>query len=303
MDDRVEIIPLASLHEPAILLRPVVKDSIEYLERRDSIERDGFLQSLLVRESPSQPGKYEIIDGMWRYTAGQETSKTKAPCIIKTGLTDDEVLSMQLKANALRTETTKIEYARQLRRLIERRPGMTFVELARLAGKHPTWIKDTLNLLSLDQETQTLVDRGMMPIKSAYMLAKLPSKLRGSYVEAACLLPEKQFVPLAAGLMKQYKEAVHQGKLDHRYLSEFTPNPYLRGIKEIKAELESTAVGGSLIAAENCKSLTDVWRLCLRWALNIDRQSILMRKLNAEQKTRKAIKREVSNEALDEDVP
>ncbi len=300
MEDELRHIEIALLHEPKVILRPVIKDSIEYLERRDSIEHDGFINPICVRPSTRQPGKFEIVDGMWRFTAATDLGKATIPCIIKHGLTDQDALALQIKGNAILAETKPVEYSRHLRRILEYQPSMTFAELARKVGKHPTWVKDRLGLLHLAKDIQLMVDRGEIPVRSAYMLAKIPLRLRGEYVSEAIALPTKRFQALAASVIKQFAECVAQGKMDARYLPEFRAQPHLRGLKEINGELNDPKVGATLIVANNCKSLIDAWNLCLLWSLHMDPQSIEeQRAAYLKRETTKHIEREASHEPLD----
>jgi ParB/RepB/Spo0J family partition protein len=299
--DELRDIEIGLLHEPKRILRPVVKDSVEYLERKDSIEHDGFINPICVRPSSRQPGKFEIVDGMWRFTAACDLKLTTIPCIIKHGLTDQDALALQIKGNAVLAETKPIEYSRHLRRILEYDPSMTFAELARKVGKNSTWVKDRLGLLFLAKDIQLMVDRGEIPVGSAYMLAKIPPRLRREYVNEARALPTHRFKMLAASVVKQFKECVHQGKMDDRYLPEFRPQPHLRGVKEFKDELEDPKVGATLIAANGCKTLLDAWNLCLVWALHLDAESLEeQRAAYIKRETTKFISREDSNEALDD---
>ena len=52
-----------------IVLRVVNRSSVEYLELRDSLADRGFLNSICVRPSSRKPGKVEVVDGLYRYTA------------------------------------------------------------------------------------------------------------------------------------------------------------------------------------------------------------------------------------------
>ena len=74
------------------------------------------------------------------------------PCLVKD-LTDDDLLSIQIQANALRPETTPMEYARQIMRIMEARPQATLAEISsRVLHKSPTWVSQTLGLLRPQQD-------------------------------------------------------------------------------------------------------------------------------------------------------
>ena len=82
MRDKAADIPIDSIIEPRTVLRLVDKDSVEYLELRDSIEAEGFWNSIAVRPAKDE-GNYEIIDGLYRHTCARELGLKSIPCIIK----------------------------------------------------------------------------------------------------------------------------------------------------------------------------------------------------------------------------
>jgi ParB/RepB/Spo0J family partition protein len=298
VQDEIIDILVSLLDEPFLALRPVLTDSVEYLERRDSIERHGFLNSILVRPSPRSPGRFEIIDGLWRFTVAVDLGRETIPCIIKHGLSDTEVLALQIQANEVTKSTKPTEVAAHLHRMMQRIPGVTTGQLARLISKHPTYVKDRLGLLKLDQEVQLMVDRREIPAKSAYMLAKIPARWRKDQIDNARTMSSREFCALAAGIIKQFTECVQQGRMSDRYLDDFRPHAYLRSVKEIKGELDSPQVGGLIVAADNCRSLMDAWNAALRWALNLDTATVERRKAAAQS----LLHRDLSLEEIDHDA-
>ena len=54
--DEFREIPLDQIVEPWVVLRIVNRESVEYLELRDSIAHQGLLNSICVRPSPRRPG-------------------------------------------------------------------------------------------------------------------------------------------------------------------------------------------------------------------------------------------------------
>ena len=237
MPDKAADIPTDQITEPRTMLRLVDKDSLEYLEMRDSIATDGFWNSISVRPAKDD-GKYELIDGLYRYTCARELSLQSIPCIIKYNVSDDAVLAAQIQANAIRPETKPAEFARQMKRMLTRRPDMTFDELAHLIHKSPSWVRKTLGLLRLVKEAKRMLDRGEIPVRSAYMLAKIPQRLQSDYLNQAQTLPSREFRALAASVVKQYTEAVKQGKMEAFWCGEFQPQAHLRSLRDIQSEVQ-----------------------------------------------------------------
>ncbi len=268
--DKIEFLPIDVLREPKVKLRDVNRESVAFLEMLESIREKGILQSLLVRPLGDV---YEIIEGMHRYACARELRLDEAPCIIRE-CGDDEVLILQLQANAISPETKQAEYAQQLKRLMMRTPGMTIRDAACLIRKSPAWVGKCLDLVNLLKNVQLMVDRGEIPIENAYMLAKIPRSMQKDYVDRAKLLPHGEFRPLAAACVKQFREAVKQGKMDAFYSDAFRPQAYLRSLKDIEIELGKREVGALISATEDCRNANDGFYAGLRWACHLDRASV-----------------------------
>lgn len=276
--DEFREVPLDQIVEPWVVLRIVNRESVEYLELRDSIAHQGLLNSICVRPSPRRPGKMEVVDGLYRRAVCCELQRPTMPCIVKHGLTDEDVLALQIQANALRPETTVLEYARQIKRIMEAvaaRQGTdaTLSDVSKLIHKSPEWVRQQLSLLSLRADIQKTVERGEIPLGSAYVLAKLPMVQQAQLVALAKTTPAREFVPVAAGLLKQIQEAARQGKL-HDFCRDFAPEPYLRFVKEVLDEYREHRLGGLAVVKAGCKTPADGWYLALQWALNLDDDSI-----------------------------
>ena len=266
--DEMRHLPIHVLREPKVKLRDVNRESLEYLEMRDSIRDHGILQSLLVR--PQGDG-YEIIEGLHRYTGAKEVGLQTLPCIIRQ-CSDDEVLVLQLQANAISPETKLAEYAQQLKRLMKRNPNMTIAEVSCLIRKAPSWVGKCLGLIDLLKEIQVMVNRGEIPAENAYMLAKIPQSMQMDYVDRAKLMPPKEFRILAAACVKQFMEAVKQGKMDAFYSDKFRAVAHLRSLKEI--EEEGKNVGALICTGEGCQTVLDGFYAGLRWVCHLDRASV-----------------------------
>ena len=276
--DEFRPIPLDQIVEPWAVLRVVNRESTEYLELRDSIAKQGLLISICVRRSLRRPGYYEVVDGLYRYTAACELRLLALPCVVKHNLTDEDVLAIQIQANALRPETTAIEYARQIKRImaaITARQGRdaTLADVSNVIHKNPAWIGAQLWLLGLRREIQTAVERGEIPLGSAYVLAKLPGVQQMQFLELAKISPTREFAPVVTRLLKQIQEAAKQGKL-HDYCKDFEPVAHLRPLKEVLAEYQEHHLGGLALVKAACTTPVDGWYLALRWALNLDEESV-----------------------------
>lgn len=298
MDDLREL-QLDLLVEPWVLLRPVKRQTVAFMEMKDSIERNGFINSISARPSTRKPGKFEVIDGMWRLGCAIEIGLKTIPTIVKQGVTDDDVLALQIQANAIRPETTPCDFARQLKRLQTIHLGISLRGMSVLVAKHPGWISKQLDLLELTDAQQKMVDRGEICLQNAYTLAKIPIRFRKHHVDQAKVMTAKAFSAMAAGLIKQYTEAVRQGKMDAFYTEAFDPVAHLRSIQMIQEEVRKNIEGPLLMAAENCTTPTDGWNQALLWVMHLDRESVTMQERAVRARARKQWKD--SQESPEED--
>lgn len=273
-DDDFRLIPLAEIVEPWVILRVVNRGSVEYLQLRDSLAAVGFLNSICVRPSKRKPGKVEVVDGLYRYTAAKELDKPAAPCIVKYNLTDQDVLAAQIQANALRPETTPVEYARQIKRILDADAGMKKAELCSRLHVNPEWVDQQLKLLDLKKRLQRAVDRGEIPLTSAYALARVPPTRQAQFEEQAKTMPAREFVPIVNTYVKHFKEGVKKGKMDAFLLEEFRPHPHMRHIKDVCAEYDDHQLGATYLTQAQCTTPLSAWYLALQWVLHLDEASV-----------------------------
>lgn len=266
MDDKIEFLSIHVLREPKNKLRIVDRESVEYLELRDSLREKGFLNSILVRPLGSY---YEIVDGLCRVTAAKDECLERIPCIIRQ-ISDDEVLALQIQANAISLETKPAEYALQLKKLM-RESAMTQSQVACLIRKSPAWVGKCLSLSNLLVNVQKMVDRGEIPLQNAYMLAKIPRSMQKDYVDNAKLMSQKEFTPIAAACVKQFMEAVKKGKMDAFYEDKFEAVAHLRSLKEIEEGRNTAAL---ICVSEGCQSALDGFNAALRWVCHLDQKSV-----------------------------
>jgi ParB/RepB/Spo0J family partition protein len=273
MENEVRIILLDELREPRELLRLVDKESVEYLELTDSIRENGVLNSILVR--PAKDGRgYEIIDGIHRYTISKALGKETIPCIVKHGVTDDDVLVLQLQTQAIRREVSPIEYAKRLRKLLSQNPEMTIRDLARLIRKSQTWVSNTLELTKIRSELRPAIDRGEIGLTQAYDLSRLPKQWQVEFFDMAKTMSAPEFRTAARAAIKRYREAVQQGRLSALWTTPTKTTAFLRSLNEIVYEINSRRVGASVLATNDCQNIVDAFYAGLKWCVHQDKQSV-----------------------------
>lgn len=273
MTDEVRNIPIQDIIEPTILMRLVDTGSLEYLEMQHSMQSVGFLNSVSVRPSKKYQGKYELLDGLWRYTVARNLQFEMVPCIIKDVEEDTDVLFLSIQANAIRPITKPCEYAAHLDRILKSDPEMTFVTLAGRLRKNERWIRDILKLNRLTTQITKSVNRGEIPLKSARLLAKIPQTWQEIFYSQAKKLTYKDFSPIVRRAIKDFKEAKRRGTMRAFYDKQFVPHPFLRTMRDLVNEMEYCEEGAVYLAIEDLLPI-EAWKRAVEWVLHMDPKGV-----------------------------
>ena len=130
---------------------------------RESIERDGILIGLTVRE---KDGYYELIDGERRLRLSKELGFETVPCDI-VDIDDETARRMVYKVNKARKNYTPYEEAVFFRKLVEEE-GMKPYEVETQLGADHQWVQACLNIWKFPKEIQDNVlglTRGSIPYR------------------------------------------------------------------------------------------------------------------------------------------
>lgn len=174
-----------------------------------SIEKDGLLQPILVREDAQG---YEIIAGERRWQASQLAGLKKVPVRIKEA-DDMKVLELALIENLQRSDLNPIEEAYGYKRMMER-GNRTQSEVASAVSKGRSTIANALRLLDLPEDAQQMLyeekitaghARAILAIPSDEGRAKLTEKLAK---EKLSVREAESLARLIAGREKQKNNPV-----------------------------------------------------------------------------------------------
>lgn len=174
-----------------------------------SIEKDGLLQPILVREDAEG---YEIIAGERRWQASQLAGLKKVPVRIKEA-DDMKVLELALIENLQRSDLNPIEEAYGYKRMMER-GNRTQSEVASAVSKGRSTIANALRLLDLPEDAQQMLyeekitaghARAILAIPSDEGRAKLTEKLAK---EKLSVRETESLARLIAGREKQKNNPV-----------------------------------------------------------------------------------------------
>jgi len=167
-DDLLQIIPIEFLkpgkYQPR---RDMGEEGLQ--ELADSIKAQGVIQPVVIR--PLAKNSYEIIAGERRWRAAQKAGLAEIPAIVKD-VPDEAAIAMSLIENIQREDLNAIDEAMALQRLLHEFE-LTHQEVADAVGKSRTTISNLIRLLSLNEETRTLLERGDIEMGHARALLSL----------------------------------------------------------------------------------------------------------------------------------
>jgi len=121
-------------------------------ELASSIAASGLLQPIVVRSGKSG---YELIAGERRWRAVQKLGWQKVPAVVKE-VDDQALLTLALIENLQRDDLSPVDEARGYHRLIEEFQ-LAQGEVARLVGRNRSTIANSLRLLQLPADVQSLL--------------------------------------------------------------------------------------------------------------------------------------------------
>lgn len=133
-------------------------DPNELADLASSVQAQGVIQPLLVRPTPGQSDRYQIIAGERRWRAAQQAQLHDVPVYVRP-LTDNDALHLAIVENVQRADLSAIEEAEGYRRLVDEF-GHTQQQLSDLIGKSRSHIANLLRLLDLPGEIQAMVLNG-----------------------------------------------------------------------------------------------------------------------------------------------
>ena len=131
------------------------EDALEGLAA--SIREKGVIQPLIVRKGQAD-GTFEIVAGERRWRAAQRAGLHDLPVILKD-YDDSEVLEIAIIENIQRADLNPIEEAAGFRQLMQRF-GHTQERIAESLSKSRSYIANSVRLLSLPDDVQSLLKDG-----------------------------------------------------------------------------------------------------------------------------------------------
>ncbi|QXT40006.1 ParB/RepB/Spo0J family partition protein [Gymnodinialimonas ceratoperidinii] len=125
-----------------------------------SIKEKGIIQPLILRPDPADASQFQIVAGERRWRAAQIAQLHEVPAIVRE-FNDTEVLEVAIIENIQRADLNAVEEAQGYRQLMEKF-GHTQEQLATAMGKSRSHLANTMRLLQLPDEIQTMLQDGKL---------------------------------------------------------------------------------------------------------------------------------------------
>lgn len=137
-------------------------------ELAESVKTHGVLESLVVARTPAG---YQIIAGERRWRAAKLAGLSKIPVIIRE-TSPQGMLEMAIVENVQRIDLNPLERAQAYKRLLEEF-GLTNTEISVRVSKSPSYISNTIRLLTLPDALKDALMSGATTEGHARALAAL----------------------------------------------------------------------------------------------------------------------------------
>ena len=220
-EDEVRDIPLTELRANPYQPRKTFDDE-KLHELAESIKEHGVFQPIIVKKSIKG---YEIVAGERRYRASLLAGKKTIPAIIRN-FTDEQMMEIAVLENLQRENLNAIEEATAYKSLMDNL-NLTQEELARKVGKSRSHITNMLGILSLPQETKTLIKDGKLSMGHARVLSKLEDK------EAIANLSDKIITNDLS--VRELEEISHEEKFERK--NKITRKPHYSEYENLENDL------------------------------------------------------------------
>ncbi len=154
-----------------------VFDEEKIAELAASIKENGIIQPLIVRKK----GKgYEIVAGERRWRASVKAELKEIPCIVRE-LDDEQNMLLAIIENMQREDLNPMEEAEGLNQMIAAY-GLTQEQVSRSVGKSRPYIANSLRLLKLPDEIQSLISEGQLSAGHGRALVSIPDEERQTLI-------------------------------------------------------------------------------------------------------------------------
>ncbi len=205
----------------------------------NSIKEKGVISPIMLR--PGKKKKYELVCGERRYRASLAAKLDTIPANIRK-LTDEEALECQITENLQRNDVNPMKEAHAFEWMHVKKKYTT-QQIATKIGKSIDYVQERMRLNSLSHEGQDLVRSGILPIKAALKITRVPKDL-----QASAIIQCTEMVDGASG-----KNRIFTGM---NRLENFLNYNVYNDLKSADFDLEDTKLNPSAGACSTCPKRT-----------------------------------------------
>jgi ParB family chromosome partitioning protein len=185
----------------------------ELTDLAQSIREHGVVQPVVVRPSPAQTGRYEIIAGERRWRAAQRAGLVDIPIIVRD-VNDRTALELAIIENVQRADLNPLEEAMGYQQLIDEH-SYSQSDLGQVIGKSRSHVANTLRLLKLPDVIRDMLVEGSLSAGHARTLvtAQDPAGLAKRIVEQGLSVRQAEALaqmPAGATLEKRHAAPVEK---------------------------------------------------------------------------------------------
>jgi ParB family chromosome partitioning protein len=154
-------------------------DESAMTELVNSVKQVGILQPIMVRpgnlimtnkKTNKWEDGYTVICGERRLRAAYEAELTEIPVVIREGLSEEEILEIQITENLQRKDVNPMEEAVAFDQLLSR---FSIEDIANRVGKSAQFVAQRLSLTNLSDKWQQVLFEGKITLTQAYKLARI----------------------------------------------------------------------------------------------------------------------------------
>lgn len=136
-------------------------------ELQESIRLHGILQPVVVRRRADN--SYELIAGERRWRAARAAGLSAIPALVRSDVSDGELLEIALVENVQRRDLDALEKARGYARMMQEL-GLTQEQVAQKVGLKRASVANHLRLLELPEPVQAALSKGLISMGHARAL-------------------------------------------------------------------------------------------------------------------------------------
>ena len=121
-------------------------------------------------------GRWVIVGGECRWLAAKDAGQTHVPCLPVEGELDEaELLIDQISENEIRSQLRPLELARSIVK-VKALKGVNSQTVAKMFGWSGSAVTIAEALLTLPEDVQEMVDKGLLPETTGYEISRLPDR-------------------------------------------------------------------------------------------------------------------------------